>query len=39
MDYKQLIVEMILKMENENFLNIIYSFVKVIYEKEKITKR
>lgn len=34
-DYKQLIIDMLNEMENENFLWITYSFVKELLRREK----
>ncbi len=34
MDYKKLIIEMVEKIHNEDFLIRIYTFVKVKYDKE-----
>jgi len=38
MDYRKLIIEMVQKMKNQDYLKRIYSFVKVKYEKENLRK-
>lgn len=35
MNYKKMIIEMVKKMENEDYLQNIFYFVKVMFEKEK----
>lgn len=35
MDYKRLAIKMVEKMKNEEFLQMIYYFVKVMYKKDK----
>lgn len=34
MDYKELIIEMIKKINNQEFLQMIYGFVKAIYKND-----